>query len=75
MIQVRITRDYLTAGGRKFRRGGTHQLADGDANVLIRRRIAEPVERTPTTARTPETGRVQTPSPRRKKTQSRKVSP
>ena len=39
-MRVRILRDLRTSGGRTFRTGALHDLADGDATVLIRRGVA-----------------------------------
>ena len=39
-MRVRILRDLRTKGGRVFRTGALHELADGDALVLIRRGVA-----------------------------------
>ena len=57
-MRVRILRDKRTGRGRVFRAGSTHDLAAGDANVLIRRGIAEPLEETPVAARRPAIKRV-----------------
>ena len=43
MMLVRILRDKTTRSGRIFRVGTIMELADGAANVLIRRKIAEPL--------------------------------
>lgn len=43
MMFVRILRDKTTRGGRIFRAGKILELADGDAAVLIRRKIAEAI--------------------------------
>lgn len=39
-MRVRILRDLRTRGGRTFREGAEHELAGGDARVLIRRGVA-----------------------------------
>lgn len=39
-MRVRILRDLRTRAGRTFREGAEHELAGGDARVLIRRGVA-----------------------------------
>ena len=39
-MRVRILRDLRTRAGRTFREGAEHDLAGGDARVLIRRGVA-----------------------------------
>jgi len=44
-MRVKILRDLKTRNGRVFRKGREHDLADGDASVLIRRGVARLIRR------------------------------